>query len=561
MLVTCFCVHSTFSLDTPSYIFQFILTASSFAVYAVFGASLLLFPLMGWLADVRYTRYKMIRLSFILLALCVTVLLLFGVVLIPTYQLGKLGRNIPSWCVIITALVTIIALMSVGLFEANAIQFGMDQLLAATSNQLSGFIHWYFWNMHIGLVLVYITLTALLYIFPQLAYYHRGTLKSLSIEIVLLVMAMLICCLAYLSLVFFHCCKRHFYIEKTGSNPFRLVWKVLSFAWNHKYPLRRSAFTYCEEHTLSRIDFGKEQYGGPFTYEEVEDVKTFLRLILLLASLFGYVVAGNGFSVTFHMEKYSCPSLIVWMVVACNPCFVGQLVVSVLIPVYQWLPSLQRHVPNMLKRMGIGLFLLLMQEITYTALSVLPVVNDTAYGNKTHTVLNLTTTGADCLLVRTGIVHNETLITFDDPVDDTFLWLIGPQIVNGLAQLLVNMTALEFICAQAPRTMQGLLIGIWYAMFSIKYLTSFLDKVFAPTSLLMLVYQTVRAGLVLVSLVMYLCVSRTYQYRLRDWVVNVQWMVEDVIERRIDQEDHYWREKLAEQDPLHLKHNHAQRPV
>ena len=27
----------------------------------------------------------------------------------------------------------------------------------------------------------------------------------------------------------------------------------------------------------------------------------------------------------------------------------------------------------------------------------------------------------------------------------------------------------------------------------------------------------------------------------------MQWMVEDIIERRIDQEKHYWRERMAEQ--------------
>ena len=32
----------------------------------------------------------------------------------------------------------------------------------------------------------------------------------------------------------------------------------------------------------SRIDLGKHKYGGPFTTEQVKDVKTFLRLILVI---------------------------------------------------------------------------------------------------------------------------------------------------------------------------------------------------------------------------------------------------------------------------------------
>ena len=132
--------------------------------------------------------------------------------------------------------------------------------------------------------------------------------------------------------------------------------------------------------------------------------------------------------------------------------------------------------------------------------------------------------------------------------DNTFLWLIIPQVFNGLGQLLVNMTVLEFLCAQAPRSLQGLLIGLWYAMFSIRYLImrSLDSAVTSPEGVL--IYQVVRTGLVLLSLVMYVCVSRGYQYRIRDWVVNVQWMVEEVFERRIDQEESYNRRQMAEEE-------------
>ena len=38
-----------------------------------------------------------------------------------------------------------------------------------------------------------------------------------------------------------------------------------------------------------RIDFAKEKYGGPFTTEQVEDVKTFFRVLAIL------VVVGPAF--------------------------------------------------------------------------------------------------------------------------------------------------------------------------------------------------------------------------------------------------------------------------
>jgi hypothetical protein len=66
-------------------------------------------------------------------------------------------------------------------------------------------------------------------------------------------------------------------------NPFKLIYIVTKYAIKHKHPQCRSAFTYCEDELPSRIDFGKSKYGGPFTTEQVEDVKTFLRMLVMIA--------------------------------------------------------------------------------------------------------------------------------------------------------------------------------------------------------------------------------------------------------------------------------------
>ena len=60
-----------------------------------------------------------------------------------------------------------------------------------------------------------------------------------------------------------------------------------------------------------------------------------------------------------------------------------------------------------------------------------------------------------------------------EAVNNLFLWILIPQLVRSVAYLLVFTTALEFICAQAPLRMKGLLIGIWYATFSLQYLAAY----------------------------------------------------------------------------------------
>ena len=43
--------------------------------------------------------------------------------------------------------------------------------------------------------------------------------------------------------------------------------------------------SYCEENFPSRVDLGKKKYGGPFTEEGVENVKTLLMLLLLIIDM------------------------------------------------------------------------------------------------------------------------------------------------------------------------------------------------------------------------------------------------------------------------------------
>ena len=73
--------------------------------------------------------------------------------------------------------------------------------------------------------------------------------------------------------------------EPVTVNPVSLMFKVLKYAAKHKYPVQRSAFTYCENERPTRLDYGKSKYGGPFTTEQVEDVKTFWRILLVIVVL------------------------------------------------------------------------------------------------------------------------------------------------------------------------------------------------------------------------------------------------------------------------------------
>ena len=126
-------------------------------VYLVSEAvAYLLYPLLGWMADVHFTRYKFVKFSFIIMIvvtiLMITVIFLF----LHFYNVRALFY--------LGGLSILIGIFAIWLFESTAIQFGMDQMLETSSDKLSTFIHWYYWSCNLGqLVILYIELGTLTY--------------------------------------------------------------------------------------------------------------------------------------------------------------------------------------------------------------------------------------------------------------------------------------------------------------------------------------------------------------------------------------------------------------
>ena len=508
------------------------------------GMAYLSYPLIGWFTDVYLTRHSALKWS-------LTFITMFGVVFFLSMSgvtaaafLSQVADDGPALMASVTvcaiSFCTLIA--SFGPFDANAIQFGLDQMLEASTDKLIAFIQWYYWCHEVGhLVLFYVTIGLMAYasqcivMWTQFAEAMRATGVYILFLIVLSLPGLII------ALSLFVCSKSHFYIQRAGLNPYKIVYNVLKYAKNHTFPENRSAFTYWEEDIPSRVDLGKSKYGGPFTTEEVEDTKTFLRILPLLLALFGFHLAGDGYSATEQFLRTSCPSLPVLLLVAINPKHLSSLVVLIGVPVYRFIlvnNCRWCHV-RMVRRMWLGLVLSLAQVLIYTIIGAVVPTDGSPPG---HRILTHSSPSGNCYY----LYSNATCSSIPYMVDNTYLWFIIPQLLNGLSSLLVSMTALEFICAQAPRTTQGMLIGLWYATFSIRYLVVYVLDPHVTKRRSWLIYQGVRGALILVSLALYSCVSKHYRYRQRDEIVNIQAAIEDIYERILDQEEEYEQEQQQE---------------
>ena len=157
---------------------------------------------------------------------------------------------------------------------------------------------------------------------------------------------------------------------------------MLRYAWKHTCPENRSAFTYWEEDIPPRIDLGKSKYGGPFTTEEVEDTKSFFRIILLFFALIGFHLPVQGFSQLSQLTRRQCPTMEV-MILTGDPTNITLITIVIGMLLYQLVfirccKKNKYFLKNtMLKRVGFGMLCCFLKEIARI------VIHATMIGDKT----------------------------------------------------------------------------------------------------------------------------------------------------------------------------------
>ena len=242
-----------------------------------FSIAVLISPLAGLLADVKIGSYKtLLCSSYVILAEITIVTLILTVVITAIATNCCALSPVVMKALLWTMLVFCIGIvMSFLVFLTNGIQFGMDQLHDSSTQDLILFIQWFIWIKYTCSVLKTLALNLIFHDSTHLSYLDWPRYIGFSLQIAILVTAAV---MLVFSLCALHHKNRWFLIQPAKLNPYKLVFQVLQFASQHKVPVNRSAFTYTSEDGFpSRLDLGKIKYGGPFTTEKVEDVKTLFK--------------------------------------------------------------------------------------------------------------------------------------------------------------------------------------------------------------------------------------------------------------------------------------------
>ena len=466
------------------------------------------------MADNKFGRYKTIArsLQIIIVSIIVIVPSLFIFYYFVFYSKKDLS-NIGFIVIVIVAVLVFFPVTAACIgFNANVIQFGMDQLHDSPADHQRLFIHWYIWIYYFVLLITRLAII-LLQIVP-----------FIIVDVLILIFLVLTVVLLVVSLVFAFRRKHWFIIDNGRINPYKMVYNVSKFAKQHKVPIHRSAFTYCEDELPTGLDLGKRKYGGPFTTEEVEDVKVFygiLKVLLSLGPTFFLYIASDPALQWYVQHTYYVPrnntidyfnssyitfkpyNIEMTMLLQSNE--FSYLLIVILLPLYLCtLRSIlfRYNMPSMMTRIGFGIIFSVMSVISTFVLDTIAHYNRRSTNN--------------CMFVPISGAHIFVDITLT----------IIPRSFVALSDMFIYIALYEFICAQSPHSMKGFLIGLSFAIKGLFQALaalliipfSFVTSSFPSCGIY---YYIMNISVGTLALFVYVGVARRYKYRKRDEICDI----------------------------------------
>lgn len=236
----------------------------------------LLYPFAGWLADAKLGRYKVMRYSLWMMWVGSVLLILTSILrytlemlVMPDKHDLVLKCTLPVYVVIY-----LVNVMGTAGYHVNVIPFGIDQMEGASGEEISSFIHWYYWtrNFNFGMIVQFALQT--FYCKVTEAEFHQR--RDLFVSLIQMVFLTAAVCLDFIFSSKLHKdAKIHDTVKK--------VKDISTFILRHDQPVgHRKAHTFTYEAPPVRSDFAKQSYGGPYEDDAVEEVTSFWRIIVIL---------------------------------------------------------------------------------------------------------------------------------------------------------------------------------------------------------------------------------------------------------------------------------------
>ena len=455
---------------------------SILVVFAVFSA-----PLSGWLADVKFGNYKVFRIGAVLLFIATVMNCLF--LMVQELALWEINHILTCIFVCLSSSFFVIGGCAC---VVTALPLGLDQMHDASSDSIASYIAWFVCSIYIGSFLS-----------EGFHLFQRNCIdKEMYSSYILIWILFLVICMSIVLASNFLLSPKWLIVEPKSPQSLKTMYCVLKFAAKHKAPLNRSALTYWEKDIPSRIDLGKSKYGGPFTTEQVEDVKTTLRL---LAISLPFAVITLSFILIKDLltngERISGLNVCindVFQLLLYSRYWYGLL--GCVVHEFLIYPFIRNKLPSILKRIG--------------AASLVAIF-----------------TSFICLILK-------LVIYFSHSSKTTTQWIaqILYSIAFGTLSQFGLTLILEFMCAQSPYNMRGLMlsltvlfllsIGCIQSAFNTYVIDKICTQPWCP-----LVSYSVQLALQSIGFLLFYVVARWYKLRVRDDDYSPQRVIEEVYDR------------------------------
>ncbi|XP_067397573.1 solute carrier family 15 member 3 [Emydura macquarii macquarii] len=432
-------------------------TQASRAALLFLGASYLLSPIGGWLADVYLGRYWTITLSFLLYLVSACLLpvtassdgrlSLCGKM--PKYPLQDLCRNQSGDCqppahghYCAPLMYTGLLLLALGIssVKANLTPFGADQVTDRGRDATRRFFNWFYWSINIGAV---ISLLVVAFIQQNIDFLIGYTIPA--------------ACVALALLVFLLAAPTFVTKPPTGSQVSTMLRLALRGSCCGRVLRLRPGTLPSEAQGTDPLLDGKSQPRAPSPEEDLANFQVMAKILPVLLTFIPYWMVYFQMQSTYYLQglhlfipnifqhkgtgsgtggSYMFPDA--WLLLA------NVVVLLVLVPLKDRVidPFLVRRklLPSALKRMAIGMF----------------------FGLASIIVAGILETK------RLWYVKNNQTISQYIGKDEYFAaplpiwWQIPQYMLIGISEIFASIPGLEFAYSEAPKSMQGAIMGLFF---------------------------------------------------------------------------------------------------